>query len=46
MQCPKTESGRNREYERPIPSNEIDSLIRKFPINKTQGPDSSTGKFI
>ena len=30
---------------RPITSNEIESVIKKFPANKKPGPDSFTGKF-
>ena len=38
----------NQEIEnlkRPITSNEIESLIKKLPTNRSSGPDAFTGKF-
>ena len=31
--------------DRPITGNEIESIIKKLPTNKSPGPDSFTGKF-
>ena len=42
---PKLNQKEIENLNRPITSTEIETVIRKFPINKTQGPDSSTGKF-
>ena len=34
------------EYiNRPIPSTEIETVIKNFPTNKSPGPDAFTGKF-
>ena len=41
----KTESRRNRYFNRPITRNEIAYVIKTLPTNKSSGPDSFTGKF-
>ena len=33
------------DLNRSVPSNKIESVIKKFPTNKSPGPDGITGKF-
>ena len=44
VESPKTESGRNRKYEK-ANYTKIESVILKLPKNENPGSDSSTGKF-
>ena len=44
-QSPKTEPGRNENMNRPITSNEIETVIKNLPTNRSSGPDGFTGKF-
>lgn len=44
MQPSKTKLRRNN-LNRPVTSNEIETVINKLPMNKNPGPDSFTGEF-
>ena len=40
-----TEPGRNKNYEQPVTSTEIEAVIKNLLRNKSPGPDSFTGEF-
>ena len=45
LSLPRLKKERNRNYESPITSTEIEAVIKNLPKNKSPGPDGFTGEF-
>ena len=45
VQFSKTDQEKLENINRPITSNEIETIIKNIPTNKSPGPDGFTGEF-